>query len=86
MKEAVPAAAVIAFLVNPSGPSAEIYVKEVPATVRALGIQIPVLNASTEHDLDEAFGGQRDVDGAIDQIVNFLAEGRATAGNCRPMR
>jgi putative ABC transport system substrate-binding protein len=55
LKEAVPAAAVIAFLVNPSGPSAEIYVKEVPATVRALGIQIPVLNASTEHDLDEAF-------------------------------
>jgi ABC-type uncharacterized transport system substrate-binding protein len=55
LKEAVPAAAVIAFLVNPSGPSAEIYVKEASATARALGIQIPVLNASTEHDLDEAF-------------------------------
>ena len=55
LKEAVPAAAVIAFLVNPSGPSAEIYAKEAPATARALGIQIPVLNASTEHDLDEAF-------------------------------
>jgi ABC-type uncharacterized transport system substrate-binding protein len=55
LKEAVPAAAVIAFLVNPSGPSAEIYAKEAPATARALGIQIPVLNASTEHDLDEVF-------------------------------
>ena len=55
LKEAVPAAAVIAFLVNPSGPSAEIYAKEAPATARALGIQVPVLNASTEHDLDEVF-------------------------------
>ena len=55
LKEAVPAAAVIGFLVNPSGPSAEIYAKEAPAAARALGIQIPVLNASTEHDLDEAF-------------------------------
>ena len=35
LKETVPAAAVIAFLVNPSGPSAEIYVKEAPATARA---------------------------------------------------
>jgi len=59
LKETVPAAAVIAFLVNPSGPSAEIYVKEAPATARALGIQIPVLNASTEHDLDEVFASLR---------------------------
>ena len=66
LKEAVPAAAVIAFLVNPSGPSAEIYVKEVPA-VRALGIQIRVLNASTEHDLDESFAslGKLGVSGLV---------------------
>ena len=63
----MPAAAVIAFLVNPSGPSAEIYVKEVPATVRALGIQIRVLNASTEHDLDESFAslGKLGVSGLV---------------------
>ena len=67
LKEAVPAAAVIAFLVNPSGPSAEIYAKEAPATARALGIQIPVLNASTEHDLDEAFAslGKLGVSGLV---------------------
>ena len=55
LKEAVPSAAVIGFLVNPSGPSAEIYAKEAPAAARALGIQISVLNASTVRDLDEAF-------------------------------
>ena len=67
LKEAVPASGVIAFLVNPSGPGAEIYVKEVPATVRALRIQIPVLNASTEHDLDEAFAslGKLGVSGIV---------------------
>jgi putative ABC transport system substrate-binding protein len=67
LKEAVPAAAVIAFLVNPSGPSAEIYVKEAPAAAGALGVQIPVLNASTEHDLDEAFAslGKLDAGGLV---------------------
>jgi putative ABC transport system substrate-binding protein len=55
LRELVPAAAVIAYLVNPSSPSAEIYSKEAVTVARALGIQVHVLNASTEHDLDEAF-------------------------------
>jgi ABC-type uncharacterized transport system substrate-binding protein len=55
LKEMVPAAAAIAYLVNPSNPSAEIYVKQAPIVASALGIRVPVLNASTEHDLDECF-------------------------------
>jgi putative ABC transport system substrate-binding protein len=55
LKEMVPAAAAIAYLVNPSSPSAEIYAKQAPAVASALGIRVPVLNASTEHDLDEGF-------------------------------
>jgi ABC-type uncharacterized transport system substrate-binding protein len=55
LKEMVPAVAAIAYLVNPSSPSAEVYTKEAPAIARALGIRVPVLDASTEHDLDEAF-------------------------------
>ena len=55
LKELVPAAAVIAYLVNPSNPSAEIYAKEAVAAASALGIQVHVLNASTEQDLDEVF-------------------------------
>src|SRR5690348_12551557 len=39
LKEVVPAAGVIAFLLNPSGPGAEIYVKEAQAAARALAIQ-----------------------------------------------
>ena len=55
LKEMVPAAAAIAYLVNPSSPSAEIYAKQAPTVASALGIRVPVLNASTEHDLDEGF-------------------------------
>jgi putative tryptophan/tyrosine transport system substrate-binding protein len=55
LKETVPTAAAIAYLVNPSDPSAEIYVKKAPMLASALGIRIPVLEASTEHGLDEAF-------------------------------
>jgi putative tryptophan/tyrosine transport system substrate-binding protein len=78
LKEAVPAAAVIAFLVNSSGPSAEIYVKEAPAAARALGIQIPVLNASTEHDLDEAFAslGKLDAGGLVVPAEPFFESQR----------
>jgi ABC-type uncharacterized transport system substrate-binding protein len=55
LKEMVPAAAAIAYLVNPSSPSAEFYAKQAPTVASALGIRVPVLNASTEHDLDECF-------------------------------
>src|SRR6516162_9093549 len=55
LKEMVPAAAGIAYLVNPSNPVAEIYAKQGPIVASALGIRVPVLNASTEHDLDECF-------------------------------
>jgi putative ABC transport system substrate-binding protein len=55
LKELVPTAAVIAYLVNPSNPTAEIYTKEAATAASALGIQVPVLSASTERDLEEAF-------------------------------
>ena len=55
LKELVPAAPVIAYLVNPSSPAAEFYVKEALTAARTLGIQVQVLNASTERDLGEAY-------------------------------
>src|SRR5262249_28579158 len=52
LKELVPAATVIAFLVNPSNP---LYSKSAVAAASGLGIQVHVLNASTERDLEESF-------------------------------
>ena len=55
LKELVPSASVVAYLVNPSNPTVEIYSKEATSAASALGIQIHVLNASTERALDDAF-------------------------------
>jgi putative tryptophan/tyrosine transport system substrate-binding protein len=55
LKELVPTAGMIAYLVNPSTPHAEIYAEEAMRAASALGINVHVLNASTEHSLDEAF-------------------------------
>ena len=55
LMELVPKAAVIAYLVNPSNPAVEIYAEEATRAASALGVQIRVLNASTEGDLDNAF-------------------------------
>jgi putative ABC transport system substrate-binding protein len=55
LKELVPAATLIAYLVNPANPSVENYLKGAKAGASVRGIDVHVLNASTEHDLDEAY-------------------------------
>jgi putative ABC transport system substrate-binding protein len=55
LKELVPGAAVIAYLVNPSNPAVRIYSMPAVTAASALGIAVSVVNASTEHELDEAF-------------------------------
>jgi putative tryptophan/tyrosine transport system substrate-binding protein len=55
LKELVPGAAIIGYLVNPSTPSAEIYLKGAAAGSSVTGIDVRVLKASTEPELDEAF-------------------------------
>ena len=54
LKELVPSVAVTAYLMNPSSPSAEIYA-EAAAAVSAQGLEVHVLNASTEQEVHEAF-------------------------------
>ena len=67
LKEMVPGVAAIAYLINPSSPSEEIYAREAPVVASGLGIRIPVLNASTEHDLDDAFASLRKT--GVDALV-----------------
>jgi putative tryptophan/tyrosine transport system substrate-binding protein len=56
LHELVPAANVIALLVNPANPNlSEFAMREVPSAAQTFGVKIHVLNASTEHDLDAAF-------------------------------
>jgi putative ABC transport system substrate-binding protein len=55
MHELVPAVTRIALLVNPTGPNAETLSKEIEAAARVLGLEVPVLHATTENDLDKMF-------------------------------
>jgi ABC-type uncharacterized transport system substrate-binding protein len=55
MKELIPPAGVIAVLINPSSPSHAYVSREAQAAATAVGIQVPLLNASTEQELDTAF-------------------------------
>ena len=55
LHELVPKAASIGVLVNPSSPNAETVSKGVQAAAHALGLQLYIVNASTERDIDTAF-------------------------------
>jgi ABC-type uncharacterized transport system substrate-binding protein len=70
LKELIPKAAVIAYLVNPSNPSGELEIKEAQAAAKALGIQLRVLKASTEAELDAAFAA----------LIKLRADGLVIAG------
>jgi putative ABC transport system substrate-binding protein len=56
LHELVPTASVMALLVNPANPAlAETATKEVQAAARNLGLELHVLNASSERDFDGVF-------------------------------
>jgi putative ABC transport system substrate-binding protein len=53
--ELVPTATLVALLVNPSNPSAETLTRKLQAAAVILGLQLHVLRASTEAEIDDAF-------------------------------
>jgi putative tryptophan/tyrosine transport system substrate-binding protein len=55
ISELVPQARVIALLLNPNSPSAELIIREVQEAARAKGLQLRVLKASTESEIETAF-------------------------------
>src|SRR5947207_3050822 len=56
LRELLPAATMIAVLINPSAPAiTEQFVSSLKAAAPALGMQLHVLRASTDHDLDTVF-------------------------------
>jgi putative tryptophan/tyrosine transport system substrate-binding protein len=55
MKELMPSISVIGYLLNPSDQMSETESKGAVAAARALGIELRLLNASSENELDAAF-------------------------------
>jgi putative ABC transport system substrate-binding protein len=84
LHELVPAAKVMALLINPTNPSiAQIQSRDVPAAALKLGLQLHVLNASIEHDFDPVFStlNKLGVGGLVigaDTFLNARSEQLAT--------
>jgi len=55
LREAVPAAKIMALLVNPTNPQTDTLSKNLQAAARTFGLQLHVLNASTERGFDTVF-------------------------------
>ena len=55
LHEVVPTATIIALLMNPTSPNLETLSKDMQAVARTLRLELPVLQASNERDLDTAF-------------------------------
>ena len=73
--ELVPQATVIAFLVNPDNKMTEPYIRVVQEAVRVKGIQLPILRAETEAEIDAAFAslGQLQAGGLVVAADPFFA-------------
>jgi putative ABC transport system substrate-binding protein len=57
LKELLPSAGAIAFLVNPTNPFTKLEVEETQAAARTLGIRLHILTASTEEQVNAAYAG-----------------------------
>jgi putative ABC transport system substrate-binding protein len=55
LHELVPSATIVAALINPTSPQAETVTKDLQAAAGSLGLQLRVLQASTERDFDQVF-------------------------------
>ncbi len=55
LSELVPEAKVIALLVNPNNSNTEPMIRDVQEAARAKGLQLPILKAGTESEIDAAF-------------------------------
>jgi putative ABC transport system substrate-binding protein len=55
LRELVPQAASMAVLLQPTHPSAKLVTESLQSTARTLGVQLEVLNASTDREIEEAY-------------------------------
>jgi len=61
LREVVPSATIVALLINPTNPNAETQSRNLQAAALKLGLQVRVLQVSTERDFDAVFGKLREL-------------------------
>jgi putative ABC transport system substrate-binding protein len=68
---------VVGFLLNPNNPNAETDTREAQEATRTLGLQLHILNASTEREIDTAFTTlAQNGDGGIVVVADALFNSR----------
>ena len=74
IRELLPAATTVGLLINPTNAVAEIQSKQLEAAARTLGLQLRIVNASSERDFDAAFAtlSQWQVRGLVIGTDGFL--------------
>lgn len=79
LREMAPSARSIAILFNPSNPGAAAQLEEAKATAKVLGLDLRVLEARTESEIDRAFEalGATSVDAMAVTVDSFLISQRA---------
>jgi putative tryptophan/tyrosine transport system substrate-binding protein len=77
IRELVPKATVVAMLINPDYPTADAQSRAMQVAAQAFGLDIRVLHASTERDLDQAFAA------LVQQPVDALVIGNDAFFNSR---
>ena len=78
LRDLIPTATAIGLLVNPTDPRSKTQIKDMQEAARALGLQIHVLNASTEGEIDLAFAK------LVELRVGALIVGTGELFNTRP--
>ena len=68
--ELLPSASSVALLINPANPRAAVQASETQAAGRALGLEIHILNATNESEIDSAFATFGQVRAAALLLVN----------------
>jgi putative ABC transport system substrate-binding protein len=78
LHELVPTATVIGFLINSRNPTSESQIRDVQTAARARGVELMILNASGERDIDAAFAS------FVQQRVNAVIVGSDSVFVSRP--
>ena len=78
LHELVPTATIIGFLINSRNPTSESQIRDVQTAARARGVELMILNASSERDIDAAFAS------FVQQRVNAVIVGSDSVFVSRP--
>jgi putative ABC transport system substrate-binding protein len=69
LRELFPGATVISFLINPRNPTSDSQTRDVQAAARAFGVELLILNAGSEREIDAAFAS------LVEQRANAIIVG-----------